>query len=62
VPQYSVGHPGRAQRVHALLAQQPGLALAGSALDGVGIDACIVSAQTAARRVLSARAQAQRLP
>lgn len=52
LPQYTVGHVGRARRVHELVASQPGLALAGAALDGVGIPACIASARRAAEQVL----------
>jgi oxygen-dependent protoporphyrinogen oxidase len=52
LPQYTVGHVSRARRVHALLAQQRGLAVAGAAVDGVGIPACIASAQRAAGQVL----------
>lgn len=52
LPQYTVGHVGRAARVHELLDEQPGLALAGAALDGVGIPACIASARRAADAVL----------
>lgn len=52
LPQYTVGHVARAQRVHALLGSQPGLALCGAAVDGVGIPACIVSARSAADAVL----------
>lgn len=52
LPQYTVGHTSRAQRVHAVLAAEPGLALAGAALDGVGVPACIASAKQAAGQVL----------
>ncbi len=52
LPQYEVGHLDRAARVHRALSQQPGLAMCGAALDGVGIPACIASGNRAAARVL----------
>jgi len=52
LPQYTVGHVSRAQRVHGLLGAERGLALCGAALDGVGIPACISSARSAADAVL----------
>lgn len=52
LPQYTVGHVGRAARVHAAVAENPGLAVAGAAVDGVGIPACIASARQAAEAVL----------
>jgi protoporphyrinogen/coproporphyrinogen III oxidase len=54
LPQYSVGHVARAERVHELLADQPGVVLCGASLDGVGIPACIDSARRAADQVLHA--------
>ena len=56
LPQYAVGHASRAAKAHAVVAEQPGLALCGAALDGVGIPACIASARVAADRVLRATA------
>jgi oxygen-dependent protoporphyrinogen oxidase len=53
LPQYSVGHLDRVARARAGVAAQPGLAVCGAAYDGVGIPACIASAQTAADRVIS---------
>jgi oxygen-dependent protoporphyrinogen oxidase len=52
LPQYTPGHPTRAARVHELLAAVPGLAMAGAALDGVGIPACIASARRGSDAVL----------
>lgn len=52
LPQYTVGHVARATRVHDLVAQHAGLAVAGAALDGVGIPACIASARRAADAVV----------
>jgi oxygen-dependent protoporphyrinogen oxidase len=51
LPQYNVGHADRVARVRAAVLQQPGLAVAGAAYDGLGIPACIASARAAAARV-----------
>ena len=56
LPQYTVGHPARARRVHGLLSGRGGLVLCGAALDGVGIDACLASGRSAATRLLASRA------
>jgi len=53
LPQYSVGHPQRVARVREALSAQPGLAVCGAALDGVGIPACVASGQSAAARVVA---------
>jgi oxygen-dependent protoporphyrinogen oxidase len=53
LPQYSVGHLGRVARIRAGVAAQPGLAVCGAAYDGVGIPACIASAQLAVNHVLA---------
>jgi oxygen-dependent protoporphyrinogen oxidase len=51
-PQYAPGHLDRvADLVRSLAVQAPGLALAGAALNGVGIPACIRSGIEAARLV-----------
>jgi oxygen-dependent protoporphyrinogen oxidase len=50
-PQYAVGHPDRVARIEAALAGEPGLAVAGSALRGIGIPACIAQGRQAAERV-----------
>ena len=52
LPQYAVGHRARVDRVRASVAAQPGLAVCGAAYDGVGIAACIATAQRAAGEVL----------
>lgn len=52
LPQYEVGHEERVARVRDALADVPGVEIAGAALDGVGIPACVVSGQQAARRIL----------
>ena len=54
LPQYTVGHVSRAERVHDLLEGERGLAMCGAALDGVGIPACVASARSAADAVLRA--------
>jgi oxygen-dependent protoporphyrinogen oxidase len=52
LPQYAVGHVGRVQRVRAAVAAHPGLAVCGATYDGVGIPACVASAESAAAEVL----------
>jgi oxygen-dependent protoporphyrinogen oxidase len=54
LPQYAPGHVERVARVRAAVARVPGLAVCGAAFDGVGIPACIASAQAAAGQVLAA--------
>jgi oxygen-dependent protoporphyrinogen oxidase len=51
LPQYNVGHQDRVTRIRAAVARQPGLAVAGAAYDGIGIPACIATAQAAAAQV-----------
>ncbi|BCJ42245.1 protoporphyrinogen oxidase [Actinoplanes ianthinogenes] len=46
LPQYSPGHPDRVAAARAAL--PPGIALAGAALDGVGIPVCVASGERAA--------------
>jgi protoporphyrinogen/coproporphyrinogen III oxidase len=53
LPQYTVGHAERVQRIRASVAGQPGLAVCGALYDGVGIPACIASARLAADQVLA---------
>ena len=50
-PQYEVGHLIRVTRIEEDLAALPALAVAGAALRGVGIPACIGSGRAAARTV-----------
>ena len=53
-PQYAPGHLGRIAAAEATLsARHPGLVLAGAALRGVGIPACIGSGRAAARAVVA---------
>jgi oxygen-dependent protoporphyrinogen oxidase len=56
LPQYAVGHAERVHRVRSAVAQVPGLAVCGAAYDGLGIPACIASAELAATQVLDALA------
>lgn len=58
MPQYVLGHPGRLERIDALVASQPGLAVAGAAYRGVGIPDCIASGEAAAESVATALAGA----
>ncbi|MEZ3179185.1 protoporphyrinogen oxidase [Streptomyces pimonensis] len=51
LPQYPVGHHARVARVREHLAGLAGLAVCGAAYDGVGVPACIASAQAAADRI-----------
>jgi oxygen-dependent protoporphyrinogen oxidase len=47
LPQYQVGHRDLVAQLRSEVAGRPGLALAGAALDGVGIAACLGSARVA---------------
>ncbi|MGW0753208.1 protoporphyrinogen oxidase [Streptomyces sp. NPDC002587] len=51
LPQYPVGHLGRVARIRTAVAALPGLAVCGALYDGVGIPACIASAEKAADAV-----------
>jgi oxygen-dependent protoporphyrinogen oxidase len=53
LPQYAVGHLDRIATVRADLDRVSGLAVCGAAYDGLGIPACIASAQTAVAKVLA---------
>ena len=48
LPQYPVGHRDLVAQLRAEVAGVSGLAVAGAALDGLGIPACVASARTAA--------------
>ncbi len=52
LPQYAVGHLDRVRRTRGAVAAVPGLAVCGAAYDGLGIPACIASAETAVRGLL----------
>ena len=51
LPQYAVGHLDRVATIETAIAAQPGLAVCGAAYAGVGIPACIGTAQRAADRI-----------
>ncbi|MFZ5871501.1 MAG: protoporphyrinogen oxidase, partial [Actinomycetota bacterium] len=53
LPQYGVGHVDLVARVRAAVAAVPGLALAGATYDGVGVPACVATADAAAAQVLA---------
>jgi len=55
-PQYTPGHAARIVRIRRALAESPGLQLAGAALGGIGIPACITSGEQAASALLAAHA------
>jgi oxygen-dependent protoporphyrinogen oxidase len=52
LPQYALGHVERMSRVRAAVDALSGLAVCGAACDGVGVAACVASAQRAATTVL----------
>ena len=54
LPQYAVGHVERVSAIRSSVASQPGLAVCGAAYDGLGIPACIASANLAVTQVLAA--------
>jgi protoporphyrinogen/coproporphyrinogen III oxidase len=51
LPQYGVGHVERVAAIEEGVAGLPGLAVAGAALHGVGVPACLATADAAAQRV-----------
>jgi oxygen-dependent protoporphyrinogen oxidase len=53
LPQYTVGHLDRVASIRAAIDEQPGLAVAGAAYDGVGIPACVATARTAADTMIT---------
>jgi len=52
LPQYAPGHLERVAALTDAVAAQPGLAVAGSMLHGVGVPACIATGRAAAERVV----------
>jgi len=58
LPQYTVGHLDRVRRVRAAVAMNSGLAVCGAAYDGLGIPACIASANLAVEQILEGFAAA----
>jgi oxygen-dependent protoporphyrinogen oxidase len=53
--QYTLGHRDRVVRAESALARHPGLALAGAAFHGIGLNECVDSGRNAAETVLTAR-------
>jgi oxygen-dependent protoporphyrinogen oxidase len=53
LPQYEVGHLDRVRRIREAIAGTPGLAVCGAAYDGIGVAACIASADVAVTQVLA---------
>ena len=51
LPQYTVGHLDRVARIRSAIAGQPGLAVCGAVYDGIGIPACVATAQAAAGQI-----------
>ena len=58
LPQYNVGHLDRVAAIRAAIEDQPGLAVAGAAYDGVGIPACVATARSAAGQIVAYLARA----
>ena len=58
LPQYTVGHVERVRRVRSAVARRAGLEVCGAAYDGLGIPACIASAEVAARQLLDSLVEA----
>ncbi|WP_431682196.1 protoporphyrinogen oxidase [Kitasatospora sp. KL5] len=54
LPQYTVGHPARIERIRRSIADLPGIAVCGAVYDGIGIPSCIAGAQRAAEEILAA--------
>jgi protoporphyrinogen/coproporphyrinogen III oxidase len=52
LPQYAVGHLDRVARIRSAVAEVPGLEVCGAVYDGVGIAACIATAQAAVTRLV----------
>jgi len=53
LPQYDVGHTAAVASIERSVASLPGLSVAGAALRGVGIPACIDTGRAAAARVIA---------
>ncbi|MEU7423555.1 protoporphyrinogen oxidase [Streptomyces sp. NPDC040750] len=61
LPQYPVGHHARVARIREHVAKLPGLAVCGAQYDGVGIPACVASANAAAGQLLGDPTAAEEL-
>jgi oxygen-dependent protoporphyrinogen oxidase len=53
MPQYTLGHPERIERIETALGALPGLFLAGNAYRGVGLPDCIASGERAANEAIA---------
>jgi oxygen-dependent protoporphyrinogen oxidase len=62
MPQYEIGHVQKLERIRRLLTAHPGLQLAGSAYEGVGIPDCIASGERAAESVMDSVSRRIGLP
>jgi oxygen-dependent protoporphyrinogen oxidase len=51
--QYTVGHSARVSQIKSLIAQMPGLALAGNAYSGIGVPDCVRTGSEAAVSVMT---------
>lgn len=51
VPQYAVGHLKTARQIEEVIQSQPGLALGGNGVHGVGLGDCVARAEECARRI-----------
>lgn len=60
LPQYGVGHLDLVDTIERAVADLPGLAVAGAALHGVGLPACVASADKAAGRIVRQLSQLSR--
>jgi oxygen-dependent protoporphyrinogen oxidase len=52
IPQYTLGHPERLDRIDARIAERPGLYLSGNSYRGISVNACIEEAPGIAEDVL----------
>lgn len=62
LPQYAVGHADRVRSVRSAVSDVPGLAVCGAAYDGVGIPACIASAEKAVTQLLAGLDAGETMP
>jgi oxygen-dependent protoporphyrinogen oxidase len=53
LPQYGLGHRSLVARLRASVDAVPGVAVAGAYLDGVGVPACLASAEAAAAQLVA---------
>jgi oxygen-dependent protoporphyrinogen oxidase len=60
LPQYGVGHLDLVAEVESAVAEVPGLALAGAALHGVGVPACVTTGVDAATTITAGRWPAEK--